>query len=71
MPSKKIRKLLIFHDSFLAEIHPYLYHDFEQVVLINHGFAYINHETIQREKPDVVIYEVIERSLDALLAELR
>jgi alginate O-acetyltransferase complex protein AlgJ len=69
MPSKKIRKALIFQDSFFAEVHPYLMHDFEKVVLIHHDWGYLKHDTIQREKPDVVIFEVIERNMDALLAK--
>ena len=65
---KKIPKLLMYHDSFVWQLHPYLVHDFDDIILIHHDDAYINHETIQREKPDVVIYEVVERNLHALLS---
>ena len=69
MPSKKIHKALIFQDSFIAEVHPYLMRDFEKVVLTHHDWGYLKHDTIQQEKPDVVIFEVIERNMDALLVK--
>jgi hypothetical protein len=69
LPHKKISKLLIFHDSFIVYLRPYLVHDFDQIVYVHHGDAYIQRAAIEKEKPDVVIFEIAERNLHALLAE--
>jgi alginate O-acetyltransferase complex protein AlgJ len=67
-PQKKISKLLVFHDSFIVYLRPYLVHDFDQIAYVHHGDAYIQYAAIEKEKPDVVIYEIAERNLHALLA---
>jgi hypothetical protein len=67
-PRKKISKLLIFHDSFIDHLRPYIAHDFDQITYMHHGDAYIQYAAIERENPDVVIFEVVERNLHALLA---
>ncbi len=69
LPQKKISKLLIFHDSFIVYLRPYLIHDFEQIVYVYHEDAYIRYAAIEKEKPDVVIFEIAERNLHALLAD--
>ncbi len=70
-PHKKISKLLIFHDSFIELLRPYLVHDFDQIAYVHHADAYIQYAAIEKEKPDVVIFEIAERNLHALLADYR
>jgi hypothetical protein len=67
--SKKIRKILIFHDSFIHSLHPYLEHDFEAVILRQHQERTIDHNLIENAKPDVVIFQVAERFQQALFNE--
>ena len=68
MQSKKIRKILIFHDSFIQEIHPHLEHDVETIVLRNHQEQTIDHAFIEDIKPDVVIFQMAERFQHALVS---
>ena len=65
--SKKIRKVLVFHDSFFHELYPYMGHDFETVILREHEEKTVDLELIENEKPDVVIFQVAERFQQALL----
>jgi hypothetical protein len=71
LPPKRISKLLVFHDSFVDYLRPYLVHDFDQIVYVHHADAYIGYAAIEKEKPDVVIFEIAERNLHALLAAYR
>jgi alginate O-acetyltransferase complex protein AlgJ len=65
--SKKIPKVLVFHDSFIQALSPYMQHDFETVVLHQHREMTVNLKLIESEKPDVVIFQVAERFQHALL----
>jgi hypothetical protein len=65
--SKKIRKALVFHDSFIHALSPYLGHDFETVILRHHQERPVDLKLIENEKPDVVIFQVAERFQHALM----
>ena len=57
---KKIKKLVIFHDSFWKQIRPFISNHFDKVVDRTSGF---DSKLIEREKPDIVVFERTERSL--------
>lgn len=58
-------KLLMYRDSFTSDMIPFLSEHFSRSVFIwDHNF---NTSLIERESPDVVISEVVERNLQALL----
>jgi hypothetical protein len=57
-PRKKLGKLLVFGDSFRYAMIPFLEHHFEQVVLRDGRF---DARVVERDKPDVVIIEMVER----------
>lgn len=60
-PSEKF-KLLMFHDSFSNAWVPYLGHHFKRVVYI---WQYNwNKSVIEKEKPDIVVDEILERSFN-------
>ena len=56
-------KAVIFHDSFMMALNPFLSQDFREVVYVLGRF---DPAVIEREKPDVVIDEITERHLDHL-----
>jgi len=62
----RIPKLLIFSDSFIAAVMPLLRHDFDNIVVQdNHrrgttGWRDHDSQVVEREKPDVVLYESAE-----------
>jgi len=60
-------KLLVFRDSFASNLIPYLSESFQSSVFIwTHAFL---PEIIERERPDIVILECVERYLSALTIE--
>lgn len=60
-------KLLMFRDSFSTDMIPFLSENFSRSVYIwDHVF---NTEIIEKEKPDVVIYEIVERNIQTLLSD--
>ncbi len=64
--NKTLPKALIFRDSFCDHLLPFLREDFSETVFIwEHNF---NKELILKEKPDIVIHEIIQRELDQLLS---
>ncbi len=65
--TKKIRKVFVFHDSFIHELSPYMGHDFETVILRQHQERTVDLKLIENEKPDVVIFQIAERFQHALL----
>ncbi len=64
---KKIPKAVILHDSFIFSINPFLEHHFDQMVLQHWGEHGFDYHLIEQEKPSVVIFQIVERRLDALL----
>lgn len=59
-------KALVFRDSFATELIPFLSESFQSTVFV-WSFSFLP-ELIDREKPDVVILECVERYIDALQA---
>lgn len=58
-------KLLMFRDSFAVDMIPFLSESFSRSVYIwDHKF---NSNIIENEKPDVVVYELVERNIRSLL----
>jgi hypothetical protein len=66
-PKKKIPKAVILHDSFVFPIKPFLAYHFDQMVLQYWGEKGFDYRLIEQEKPNVVIFEIVERYSDALL----
>ena len=60
-------RAVFFHDSFARGMQPYAAEAFSRSVFLwTHAFA---PEIIEAERPDVVVFEVVERYLFALLVE--
>jgi alginate O-acetyltransferase complex protein AlgJ len=64
---KKIPKVVLFHDSFAWSLNPFLKHHFDQIVLQHWGKKGFDYGLIEKEKPQVVLFEIAERHLDILL----
>lgn len=60
-------KLLMFRDSFTSEMIPFLSEHFSRSVYV--WDQYFNANLIEKEKPDVVIFEVVERNIETLLID--
>lgn len=60
-------KVVVFHDSFITQWKPFLDASFSEVVLQHRGVRGLDDALVDKEKPDVVIYEVVERNLDVFL----
>jgi hypothetical protein len=57
------QKLLTFRDSFATSMIPYLNKEFKDSIFIWQSF---NKDFIEQEKPDIVVLETVERSVDCL-----
>jgi alginate O-acetyltransferase complex protein AlgJ len=66
--AKKTLKVLIFHDSFFREMPKFLAPDFKETVFI---WAWWDKKIILNEKPDIVIYEKVERDIDNLFYPIK
>lgn len=64
---RKIPKAVLFHDSFAEALLPFLEHHFEQIVRQHWGIKGFDYLLIEKEKPQVVLYEISERLLDILI----
>lgn len=58
-------KVLIFRDSFSTALKQYLIESFGETVMIWHPI--FDKELILSEKPDIVVYQIVERNLDFFL----
>jgi alginate O-acetyltransferase complex protein AlgJ len=54
-------KAVIFHDSFIWGMSNFMKETFQRTVLAHHCGLKFDTELIEREKPDIVIYQFIER----------
>ena len=63
--NKRLPKLVMFRDSFSDALIPYLSENFSRSVYI--WKPEIDLPVIEREKPDIVIFEIVERYLNALV----
>lgn len=59
------KKLLMFRDSFTNNMIPYLTKEFSESAF--NWSRYFDKELIEKEKPDVVVIEVVERAVDQAL----
>lgn len=64
--NKRLPKLVMFMDSFAERLIPYLSENFSRSVYV--WKPAIDFSVIEREKPDIVIFEVVERKLGCLLS---
>ena len=54
-------KALIFSDSFMIAMKPYFAETFHRIVIVPHKGLTFDTDLIEKEKPDIVIYELVER----------
>jgi alginate O-acetyltransferase complex protein AlgJ len=54
-------KAVIFHDSFIWGMSNFMKETFQRTILAHHCGLKFDTELIEREKPDIVIYQFIER----------
>jgi alginate O-acetyltransferase complex protein AlgJ len=66
-PDQSLPAAVVFHDSFMARMVPYLAQHFRRVVWSKDDLDW---RVVEREHPDLVIYEKVERSLDLLQKEV-
>jgi hypothetical protein len=57
----KLPRALMFHDSFAVHLVPFLSEHFERIVYYWH--TDFDRAVVEREHPDVVIHEIVERTL--------
>jgi hypothetical protein len=67
LQERKIPKAVILHDSFIWDLKPFLDYHFEKMVMEHWGAHGFDYSLIEKEKPQVVLFEIVERRLDALL----
>jgi len=63
--NKSSPKAVMLRDSFTTAMVPFISNHFSRVVYDWSGV--FNSKLIEKEKPDIVIYEVVERSMDAII----
>ena len=61
-------KVLIFHDSFFQEMQKFIAESFQNTVFI---WSTMDKGIIEKEKPDIVIREMVEREIDQLKYPLK
>lgn len=59
--TQKLGKAIVFHDSFGDGLKPFLSEHFEQIDYRKQDEPWIDLEDVARQKPDVVIQEMVER----------
>lgn len=59
------RKLIVFHDSFFVPVQPYFRYFFREVHF--YANAEPDYWQIEKEKPDMVILQIVERNIQTLL----
>lgn len=62
---KDTPKVLFFRDSFTVTMMPFLHETFGETVFYEHRGMHFNRAVIEAEKPDVVVYQFVERYLSA------
>lgn len=58
-------KVLIMGDSFMAQMFPFLKTQFGEVTFINQNT--MDMAAVRKDKPDIVIQEIVERAVDFIL----
>lgn len=55
---------MVFHDSFFdGPMNEFLSESFSRTVFVFHGHPELNRALVERERPDIVIHEMVERNL--------
>lgn len=67
VPNNSLPKAVIFRDSFATNMMPYLSEDFSSITYCEEWNFNFNKDIILKEKPDFVIYEILEKNLSELL----
>ncbi len=68
LTKKNSQKLIFFGDSFYEDIfEPFIKKSFTKAVFKHHNWENIDYDLIEKEKPDIVIYEIVERHLERIL----
>ena len=57
--------VVIFHDSSIWGMFKFLYEGFHRTIMVPHSVTKFDTALIEKEKPDIVIYELIERAVGA------
>jgi SGNH hydrolase-like domain, acetyltransferase AlgX len=65
--NKTLPKLVLFHDSFGPYLQPFLCYNFRECIFVNGRYS---QEIVDKEKPDVVMVESVERYVDRIMVEL-
>jgi len=55
--------LLLLRDSFSSAMIPYYEHSFSKIIATHHNYGNWDTSLLLKEKPDIVIFEVVERFL--------
>jgi alginate O-acetyltransferase complex protein AlgJ len=58
---KKISKAVIFHDSFIHTLKPFLEPHFDRIIFQHWGKQFFDFQVIERERPTLVVFEIGER----------
>jgi hypothetical protein len=66
--NKSLPKAVMVRDSFTTSMIPFLSNDFSRIVYDWEGT--INYDLIKEERPDIVIYEMVERSIGSLTKDI-
>lgn len=65
---KSLPRLLVIRDSYSQRLIPFLSESFSQSTFLFDGWQYkLNEEIIDKEKPDIVVYEILEQQVRHLL----
>lgn len=62
-------KAVIFRDSYTTNMITYLSENFSRIVFNKEWDFNFNKPLVTSEKPDIVLYIIVERNLDELLKE--
>ncbi len=61
---KSLPSVIIFRDSFIWAMLKFITDSFSRTVIVHHQGMTFNPRIVLKEKPDIVIYELVERSLN-------
>ncbi len=65
--NKKLPKAVVYRDSFFSLMYPFFADHFSDAIYI--WTNELSVEVIEKEKPDIVVYEMLESSIDKLLED--
>jgi hypothetical protein len=62
-PDRRLPRAIMFRDSFGAGLIPFLSEHFQRIVYVWQDYPLFDCDLIERERPDIVIQEMVERKL--------